>query len=109
MPYVGSYEIYPCILELKDKSAEELRRIKNFTIENIYGRIKFKEPISVYKKSIPNCVDISQDSIEIIDYEWDNSACEMTFKDFGNYTDQSTEKRRIIEKKMRQWLIKNNM
>ena len=71
--------------------------------------MKFLEPISLLRKNVPEGIEISQDSIEIIDSEWDKRECEMTFKNFGEYVNQDSLKKEKLMKKMRRWLVKNKM
>ena len=40
-----------------------LKYVSNVEIYNEFGKVKFLEPISLYKRTISDCVEISQDSI----------------------------------------------
>lgn len=42
LPKAGPYIIYPKVEELAEKTVTELKKIKNFIVENDYGKIKFK-------------------------------------------------------------------
>lgn len=109
LPNIGEYEISPSIEELKTKTVHELKRVKDVVISNKFGRVQFLEPINLYKKNIEEGIEITQDSIEIIESEWDHRECELTFKNFGNYRNQKKEDCEKLIRKMKKWLSKNQM
>ena len=59
-------------------------------------------------KDIENCVDIKQDTIDILEPDWQNKRCELTFYNFAGYNDGKSEKeQQKIEEKMHKWIKKN--
>ena len=107
LPIVEDYEITPSLEELKMKKSNELKKVYNVTIENEYGKVTFKEPISLYKKNISSSIEILPNSIDIMAGEWDRKRCEMTFRNFGNFTKQGKEKHEKFYRKMRNWIDKH--
>lgn len=85
LPNIGNFTVSPKLAELKEKTTKELKRTPRVTIENEFGKVTFLEPINLLKKNYADCIDIQQDSIEIIDSDWDGKKCELTFKNFGDF------------------------
>ena len=48
----------------------------------------FKEPVNLYRKDVVKGIEILPNSIDIMDRDWDRRRCEMTFRNFGNFTKQ---------------------
>ena len=109
LPIIGQYKIFPSIEELKHRTVQEVKRVNDVIIENKFGKVKFLEPINLYKKNIEESIEITQDSIEIVDTEWDHRECELTFRNFGNFHSQKEDDREKLMKKMKRWLSKNQM
>lgn len=59
-------------------------------------------------KDIDDCVDISQDTIDITEGEWQNKKCELTFYNFALYSGKSEKEQLKIEEKMHKWIKKNH-
>ena len=44
------------------------------------------EPINLFKANIESCVRINKECIEIINPEWKQKECEITYFDFGEFS-----------------------
>ena len=52
-------------------------------------------------------MDISQDTIDITEGDWQNKKCELTFYNFALYTEKTEKEQLKIEEKMHKWIKKN--
>ena len=52
-------------------------------------------------------MDISQDTIDITEGDWQNKKCELTFYNFAGYTGKTEKEQLKIEEKMHKWIKKN--
>ena len=44
-----------------------------------------------------------------MDREWEKKRCELTFRNFGNFTEQGKEKHEKFFRKMKNWMDKHQM
>ena len=58
------YKCIPSISDLKNKTSEELKNVKNFKIYNKYGEVEFKEPINLLGVNLNNEIIIENKMIE---------------------------------------------
>lgn len=59
---------YPEEEVYKKFNQEQLKCVKDFTVENCYGRIKFLEAVDLRDIIISNILSIEQDTIEVYKY-----------------------------------------
>lgn len=48
----------------------ELRCVFNLSVENEWGRIDFLEPVDLYKKDLDRCMQMTCNSVKVMDREW---------------------------------------
>ncbi|CAG9310134.1 unnamed protein product [Blepharisma stoltei] len=61
----NNYSTKPSIIELARMTSDELKRIKNFTVENEYGKIVFEGETSVIGLDLDKLVDIKQSEVTV--------------------------------------------
>ena len=72
LPIIGQgYKIKPSIVEMARMTVEELKKIRNFTIENQFGRLVFEGETNVLGLNIPEIIKINHK--EVIGYPDDSS------------------------------------
>lgn len=63
----------------------------------------------MYQKNLSSCIKIEQDLIEIIDREWMNKRCDLTYINFSGYLQADDEERKRLRKKILKWASRNFM
>ncbi len=61
LPEIGSFKVHPTMEHLRSMTDSELTQVHQVTIENEFGKISFREPISLANKNLEDCLTIAQD------------------------------------------------
>lgn len=105
----GGYQLTPAPDRLSQMTPKELRSVRGVCVENEFGALRFRQPVSLFQKRLSESVAIAQDSVEIFEEEWLGRRCELRLRNFSGYGGAREAVRRKIERKMRKWAQINKM